>query len=181
MDWQQGSGGMTLQITIPYIMNKKRLTITLAATALALTPAMATDVFVYDTAHAQPVNSQTHLRSIVVQDGSLLINGEDGSQQEVAVTNFNYFRFTRKDQIVNSIADVKSLGLDVTFDGKSARVLGADKVTLVELFSSDGKMVGRLAPRSADFVYDLSALTPGVYIMRLHTAKGQSIRKITRK
>lgn len=162
-------------------MNKKRLLIILAFVAATLSPAVATDVFVYDTVHSQPVKNQNHLHSIVVKESSLVINGEDGSLQEIPLTDFNYFRFSRKDQIINAISDVKRLGLDVTFDGSKVKVLGSDRVTRVELYSPDGELKGRIAPKSADFIYDLSALIPGVYIIKLYTPKGVAVRKITRK
>lgn len=161
-------------------MNNKKTILFIATMAISLLSAKATDVFVYDTIHVTPVNSMTHLHSIVVNSESLSFNSEDGSIQDMPFSSFNYFRFHRKD-VPTGIKSAKRLGLEFSFDGSNINILGSDKVTSLQLYSSDGTLIGEIAPQSSDFTYDLSALAPGIYIVRLHTQKGEANEKISKK
>ncbi|SHJ03360.1 Por secretion system C-terminal sorting domain-containing protein [Fibrobacter sp. UWP2] len=83
-----------------------------------------------------------------------------------------------------AIASVKNVQNPVVYSARDAKlVVNAGDVRHVGIVRMDGRKVDAFAVQKGSFgsVYDLSALRPGVYVVRVVTSDGAYLRKILKK
>lgn len=149
-----------------------------ALAGLCLATVSAQDVFVYNAQTSTPTMSLGNLQRIEFNEGSLNFVMADGTSQNAPLATVDYMLFFNR-EMLNSVRQTPETdGVRFSFNGSELEVQGAEPVSRLEVFTSDGVRVATVAPESRRATVSLAAQAPGVYIVRAVAGKAVATSEI---
>lgn len=159
----------------------KKITFTFALAALfSAFNASAENIYVYKTGNYTPVIQMENVRSIAFTSTKLTLNGTNGSKEEVALSDINYFRLY-KTPVPSAIKNAQTLGVKFSFDGNNVKVQSEKEVESAALIGANGTVIAKIEPKATSFTYQLSQLTKGMYLMKIQVGGESFVEKIIKK
>lgn len=141
--------------------------------------AVANDVFVYTTGGTS-VKTVRNLRSIVYKSDGIQINTKDGKSEDVAYSDFDYFRFFATPMPTSiKTADASEASIECV-KGKlyiQTRLM----VERVDIISISGEILARLRPNATHVSYNTSVLPTGVLLIKVLAGGKTYVKKIVNK
>lgn len=159
----------------------KKITFTFALAALfSAFSASAENVYVYKTGDYTPAIQMENVRSIAFTSTKLTLNGKDGTKQEAALSDINYFRLY-KTPVPSAVKSAQSLGVQFSFDGNNVKVQSEKEVESATLIAANGAVIAKIEPNKTSFTYQLNHLTKGIYLMKIQVSGESFVEKIIKK
>lgn len=151
-----------------------------AALTMVAATAAANDIYVYATGNYTPVKTAAGIRSIVYRGSGIQINTKDGKSDEVAYTDFDYFRFYAT-PIPTSIKQASAGEASIEYAGGRLSIQTRQAIGRVDVISASGEILAQLKPNATSASYDASALPAGPLLVRVVAGDKTYVRKIIKK
>lgn len=140
----------------------------------------ANDVFVYTTGSHTPVKTLKNLRSIVYGSNGIQLNAKDGSSEEVAYADFDYFRFFAT-PIPTYIRTAETDEASIVFANGKLKIQTRQAMERVDVISTAGEVLAQMKPESTYANYDIASLPAGTLLIKVVAGNNTYVKKIIKK
>ncbi len=145
----------------------------------SVSEARAVDVYLYRNSYdAKPWKQFLNVRKIIVSSDDLVI--EDVNSSSTAVDYNEIERFTFYSSVVAGVESRPATGTEVRFGGDVLTVNSPSPINSVSVYSIGGATCINDAPRTVTAQYSLAHLQKGVYLVKVATADGMKVTKISK-
>lgn len=146
---------------------------------LSFSEARAVDVFLYnDSEGSKPWNQCLNARKIIVSFNDIILEGVNGYTNSIAFDELS--RFTFYSSVVAGVESRRATATEVRFGGDVLTVNSPSPINSVSVYSIGGATCINDAPRTVSAQYSLAHLQKGVYLVKVATADGMKVTKISK-